>query len=93
MVQVGTSSQPHVEIDLRRIMQKQAVLTGSMLRPRSPDEKARLTAAVKAHVWPLIEAGRIHPVIDRVFAFADIAAAHAYMESGAHKGKVVVKIA
>jgi len=92
MVQVGTSRQPNVEIDLRRIMQKQAVLTGSMLRPRSPDEKARLTAAVRAHVWPLIEAGRIHPVIDRVFAFADIAAAHAYMDSGAHKGKVVLKV-
>jgi putative PIG3 family NAD(P)H quinone oxidoreductase len=93
MVQVGTSRQPNVEIDLRRIMQKQAVLTGSMLRPRSPDEKARLTTAVKANVWPLIETGRIHPVIDRVFAFADIAAAHAYMESGAHKGKVVVEFA
>lgn len=92
MVQVGTSRQPNVEIDLRRIMQKQAVLTGSMLRPRSPDEKARLTAAVRAHVWPLIEAGRIHPVIDRVFAFADIAAAHVYMDSGAHKGKIVLKI-
>ncbi len=92
MVQVGISRQPNVEIDLRRIMQKQAVVTGSMLRPRSADEKARLTAAVRAHVWPLIEAGRIHPVIDRVFAFADIAAAHAYMDSGAHKGKVVLKV-
>ncbi len=93
MVQVGTGRSPVVEIDLRRIMQKQAVLTGSMLRPRSSDEKARLTAAVRAHIWPLIEAGRIHPVIDRVFAFADIAAAHAYMDSGAHKGKVVLKLA
>ncbi len=92
MVQVGTSRSSSVEIDLRRIMQKQAVLTGSMLRPRSPDEKARLTAAVRAHVWPLIEAGRIRPVIDRVFAFADVAAAHAYMDSGAHKGKVVLKL-
>lgn len=92
MVQVGTSRSPSVEIDLRRIMQKQAVLTGSMLRPRSPDEKARLTAAVKAHIWPLIEAGRIRPVIDRVFAFADVAAAHGYMDGGAHKGKVVLKI-
>ncbi|WP_443749759.1 NAD(P)H-quinone oxidoreductase [Asticcacaulis solisilvae] len=91
MVQVGTSRAPAVELDLRRIMQKQAVLTGSMLRPRSPDEKARLTAAVKANVWPLIEAGRIRPVIDRVFDFAGVAAAHAYMDSGAHKGKVVLK--
>lgn len=92
MVQVGTSRSASVEIDLRRIMQKQAVVTGSMLRPRSADEKARLTAAVRANIWPLIEAGRIRPVIDRVFDFADVAAAHAYMDSGIHRGKVVLKV-
>ncbi|MBW8733727.1 MAG: NAD(P)H-quinone oxidoreductase [Asticcacaulis sp.] len=91
MVQVGSSRSPTVEIDLRRVMQKQAVLTGSMLRPRSADEKARITSAVRTHVWPLVEAGRIRPVIDRVFAFADVAAAHAYMDSGEHKGKVVLR--
>ena len=92
IVQVGTSRTAEVQIDLRRIMQKQAILTGSMLRPRSLDEKARLTRAVRERVWPLIEAGRIRPVIDRVFDFADVAAAHAYMDSGAHKGKVILKI-
>jgi NADPH:quinone reductase len=92
IVQVGTSRQAEVQIDLRRIMQKQAVLTGSMLRPRSSDEKARLTDAVCERVWPLIKAGRIKPVIDRVFDLIDVAAAHAYMDSGAHKGKVILKI-
>ena len=92
MVQVGFSKPSTVELDLRRIMQKFAVLTGSMLRPRSPDEKARLTAAVHSRVWPLIEAGKIKPVIDRVFDFADAGAAHAYMDSGAHTGKVVLRL-
>ncbi len=92
IVQVGISRTAEVQIDLRRIMQKQAILTGSMLRPRSLDEKARLTRAVRERVWPLIEAGRIRPVIDRVFDFSDVTAAHAYMDSGAHKGKVILKI-
>lgn len=92
MVQVGFSKPSVVELDLRRIMQKFAVVTGSMLRPRSPDEKARLTAAVHSRVWPLIETGRIRPVIDRVFDFADAGVAHAYMDSGAHTGKVVLRL-
>lgn len=89
MVQVGNGKAAQVEIDLRRIMQKQAILTGSMLRPRSPDEKARLTAAVRARVWPLIEAGRIRPVLARAFDAEDAASAHAWMD-GAHNGKVVI---
>jgi NADPH:quinone reductase-like Zn-dependent oxidoreductase len=92
IVQVGFSKESTVELDLRRIMQKFAVLTGSMLRPRTADEKARLTAAVRERVWPLIEAGKIKAVIDREFAFADAAAAHAYLDSGAHAGKVVLRL-
>ena len=91
IVQVGFSKPSTVELDLRRIMQKFAVLTGSMLRPRTADEKARITAAVHSRVWPLIEAGKIKPVIDRVFDLAEAGAAHAYMDSGAHAGKVVLR--
>ena len=91
IVQVGTSRNAEVQIDLRRIMQKQAILTGSMLRPRSSDEKARLSDAVRERVWPLVEAGRIKPIVDRVFDFAEVAAAHAYMDSGTHKGKVILR--
>lgn len=92
MVQVGTSKSPEVQIDLRRIMQKQAVLTGSMLRPRTGDDKARLTAMVRAHVWPLIEAGRIKPILSKTVDFARAADAHAWLEAGDHKGKVVLKL-
>ena len=47
-------------------------------------------AAVRKAVWPLIEAGRVKPVVDRTFALADVAQAHAYMESGAHIGKILL---
>lgn len=91
MVQVGFGASSEVTIDLRRVMQKQAVITGSMLRPRSADEKARLTAAVRERVWPLIEAGRIKPLLSEVFDFADAAQAHAWME-GDHLGKCVLRV-
>jgi len=90
MVQVGNGKSATVEIDLRRIMQKQAILTGSMLRPRSADEKARLTAVVHSRVWPLIETGKIKPVLAQTFDLADAASAHTWMDE-AHNGKVALK--
>ena len=92
IVQVGFGKDAVVEVDLRRIMAKQAIVTGSMLRPRSPDEKARLTAKVHERVWPLIESGQIKPILAAEFAFADAAGAHAWMEKGDHKGKVVLRV-
>ena len=91
MVQVGSGRSAVVELDLRRVMQKQAIITGSMLRPRSADEKARLTAKVHERVWPLIEQGKIKPVLAQVFDFVDAAGAHEWMD-GSHCGKVVLKV-
>jgi NADPH2:quinone reductase len=65
-------------------------MMGSRLRPRPIAEKERLVAAVRKAVWPLIEDGRVKPVIDRTFAFKDVAQAHAYIESGVHVGKVLL---
>jgi len=79
-----------MEVPVFKLMQKQAVLTGSTLRPRSADEKARITAAVEAMVWPWIEAGAIKAVVDKTFPLAEAAAAHAYLEAGAHVGKIVL---
>lgn len=92
IVQVGMARGSKVEIDLARLMAKQAILTGSMLRPQSPDDKAQLVAEVRKTVWPLIEAGKIRPVLDRVFAFEDVAAAHDHLDSGTHTGKVVLRL-
>jgi NADPH:quinone reductase-like Zn-dependent oxidoreductase len=71
-------------------MRDRLILTGSTLRPRSADEKARLTAAVGVRVWPWIEAGKIKPIVDKTFPLAEAGAAHAYVESRSHIGKVVL---
>ena len=79
-----------VALPIFRLMQKRAVVTGSTLRPRDADEKARLTAAVEATVWPWIAAGRLKPQIDRTFPLAEAGAAHAHLESASHVGKIVL---
>lgn len=79
-----------VEIDLQKVMTKRLTLTGSTLRPRSVAEKGAIAAALLAEVWPLIEAGRIRPVIHATFPLARASEAHALMESSAHVGKIVL---
>jgi putative PIG3 family NAD(P)H quinone oxidoreductase len=79
-----------LEVPVLKIMQKQAVITGSTLRPRSADEKARLAAEVERVVWPWIAAGKLKTVVDATFPLAEAAKAHAHLEAGAHVGKVVL---
>ena len=79
-----------VTLSIGRLMQKRGVVTGSTLRPRNADEKARLAAAVEALVWPWIEAGKVLPQVDATFPLADAAGAHAHLESGDHVGKIVL---
>jgi putative PIG3 family NAD(P)H quinone oxidoreductase len=81
-----------VTLSIGRLMQKRGVVTGSTLRPRSADEKARLAAAVEALVWPWIEAGRLSPQVDAIFPLTEAAAAHAHLEAGDHLGKIVLVI-
>jgi len=73
-----------------RIMQKRAVITGSTLRPRDADEKARLAGEVERVVWPWIEAGKVKVVVDKTFPLAEAGAAQAHLESGSHVGKVIL---
>ena len=79
-----------VPLQIFRLMQKRAVVTGSTLRPRDPDEKARLAAEVERVVWPWIEAGKVSPKLDRTFPLAEAAKAHAHLETGTHVGKIVL---
>lgn len=92
LVHIAAQGGGVVELPIFRLMQKRAVITGSTLRPRSADEKARLAAKVESVVWPWIEAGEVKPLVDRIFPLAEAAAAHAWLESGAHVGKVVLKV-
>jgi NADPH2:quinone reductase len=79
-------------IPLAAIMQKRATLTGSTLRPRSVAEKGALAAALREKVWPLLESKAVRVIIDRVYPLADVAAAHARMESSEHIGKIVLSL-
>ena len=92
MVVIGLLGGRRAELDLLALMGKRAAIVGTLLRPRSVAEKATIVAAVREHVWPLIESGDIRPVIDRVLPIADVAEAHRVVEAGEHVGKVVLTV-
>lgn len=80
------------QVALWTILQKRLRITGSLLRPRHAAGKARIAAALAAHAWPLLEAGAVAPVIERVFPLAEAAAAHALLEAGTPIGKVMLRV-
>ncbi|SOD97698.1 NAD(P)H-quinone oxidoreductase [Caenispirillum bisanense] len=81
-----------VQVDLMPMMLKRLTFTGSVLRSRPTDDKAAIAAELRQKVWPLLDAGRIKPVIHKVFPLAEAAAAHHLMESSAHIGKIVLDV-
>jgi putative PIG3 family NAD(P)H quinone oxidoreductase len=80
------------ELDFARMMMKRLQLTASTLRSRPIPEKARLVAEVHRHCWPLIEGGKLKPIIDSAFPLSEAAKAHARMEAGLHVGKVILTV-
>lgn len=78
-------------IDMTDILRRRLTITGSTLRARSVEIKGAIAQALKQKVWPLIEAGKIKPVIDRTFRLEEASAAHALMESSAHVGKIILE--
>lgn len=79
-----------IQVPVFRIMMKRATITGSTLRPRSADEKARLAAEVERVVWPWVAAGKVRAVVDATFPLAGAAQAHQRLEAGDHVGKVLL---
>ncbi len=79
-------------LGLGELLRRRLTITGSTLRPRPVEFKGRIAASLRERVWPLIEAGRIRPVIYKTFTLDNAAGAHALMESGEHIGKVVLTI-
>lgn len=80
------------QLDLGELMRRRLTLTGSTLRPRPIEFKGAIARSLREKVWPLIESGKIRPVIYRTFALGEAAQAHALMESGAHIGKIVLSV-
>jgi NADPH:quinone reductase len=80
------------EINMAQVMMRRLTLTGSTLRPRSPEFKALLAQELYQSVWPLVSDGALRPEMNRTFPLRDAAAAHAYMESGDHVGKIILEV-
>jgi NADPH2:quinone reductase len=79
-------------IDMTDILRRRLTITGSTLRARSVEVKGAIAQVLKQKVWPLIEAGKIRPVIYRTFRLEEASAAHALMESSAHVGKIILEV-
>lgn len=86
-VQGGTAAQ----IDAGQVLRRRLTITGSTLRPRPVAFKTAIAQALRRNVWPWLEAGRVKPVIYKVFPAAEAAQAHALMESNRHIGKLVLQ--
>jgi NADPH2:quinone reductase len=91
LVLVGLTSGATAEFDLRMALQKRATIVGTVLRPRSTDEKAEATRRFAMEVVPLLASGAIKPNLDRTFAARDVVAAYKYLESNESFGKVVLE--
>ena len=92
LVQIAFLQGPKIELNFALMMMKRLTITGSTLRPQSDLAKARIADALREQVWPLLNAGRLGPVMDSEFNLADAAAAHARMESSGHIGKIVLRV-
>jgi NADPH:quinone reductase len=90
LVQIGLQGGVKSEINLSALMQRRATLTGSTLRPRTVAEKGAIARDLEKHVWPLLAAGTVKPLVHSVFPLERAADAHRTLESGAVIGKVVL---
>jgi len=90
-VTIAVQGGAKAEINMAVVMTRRYTLTGSTLRPRSPEFKALLAGEIRDNVWPLVESGEMRPVMDGVFPLEEAAAAHSRMEAGEHVGKIVLQ--
>ncbi|MFU8865199.1 MAG: NAD(P)H-quinone oxidoreductase [Rhodobacterales bacterium] len=93
LVQIAFLQGAKVEVNFSDLMRRRLTMTGSTLRPQSDLAKARIAEALRSEVWPLLDAGRIAPVMDSEYPLEEAAAAHARMEASGHIGKIVLKVA
>ena len=83
---------PKAQINFSAVMRRRLTITGSTLRPQSDLAKARIADQLRTHVWPMIAAGQLRPVMDQEFALEQAEDAHRRMEGGAHIGKIVLRV-
>lgn len=93
IVQIGVQNGPARELNLMAMLAKRLTHTGSTLRSRSVAEKAQIAQELEQQVWPMLQEGKLKPLIYRVFRLEEAARAHALMESSSHIGKIVLTTA
>lgn len=93
LVQIAFLQGAKVDLNFSQVMMRRLTITGSTLRPQSDLAKARIAEALLQEVWPMLEAGRIAPVMDSEFPLDQAVAAHQRMESSGHVGKIVLQVA
>jgi putative PIG3 family NAD(P)H quinone oxidoreductase len=92
LVQIGLIAGREASLDMWPIMQKHLIVTGSLLRPRSVEEKGAIADALRARVWPLLARGIAHPVLHATLPLAEAADAHRMLEASTHIGKIVLVV-
>jgi putative PIG3 family NAD(P)H quinone oxidoreductase len=90
LVIIGLQGGVKAELDIGALLRKSAAVIATSLRGRPAAEKASIVAAVRQHVWPLVESGRVKPVVDRTFTLAQAPEAHRVLEAGGNIGKVLL---
>ncbi|CAG7651891.1 NAD(P)H-quinone oxidoreductase [Actinacidiphila bryophytorum] len=92
LVVIGMQGGVKAELNLGKLLAKRAAVVATSLRARPAEEKAAIIAAVAEHVWPLVEAGAVRPIVDRALPLGDAADAHRLMESSEHIGKILLTL-
>ena len=90
LVQIGLMSGAKAQVNLVPVMQRRLTITGSTLRPRTVEEKGAIARALETHVWPLLSARTVKPIVHATFPLARAADAHRALEEGDHIGKIVL---
>lgn len=91
LVQIAFLQGPVAELNFAQLMMRRLTMTGSTLRPQSNLAKTRIASELLENVWPLLDTGRVAPVMDSEFDLANAAAAHRRLEDSDHIGKIVLK--
>ncbi|WP_445505298.1 NAD(P)H-quinone oxidoreductase [Microvirga sp. G4-2] len=92
LVQIAFLQSSKVEIDFMPVMLRRLTITGSTLRPRSVELKAKIAEALRKNIWPLLEKGVVKPIIHATFPLEQARATHELMESSVHQGKIMLEI-
>jgi putative PIG3 family NAD(P)H quinone oxidoreductase len=92
LVIIGMQGGVRAELDIDALMGKRAAVIATRLRPRPAEEKFAICRAVEEHVWPLVAAGKVRPIVSAEIALADVAEAHALIDGRDHTGKILLRI-